>query len=218
VILGLSPPDLGTSLERARTMPVTRVLDTGFRDGLVPPADWDNPLRSLVRTVWRLYRYRVLLHDLLIPSGEPRMPILPVQFFTLAMMLEHDFGPDRARELLALRAVFERSQEPADFIRYVESLRGRDYLEASANDGGSSRRSRSSSRRCAGSRARACRRRPAGVAPPAENPLLASDPVVGSNVTRLSTRSPRSSGRTQPSSTCRSSTSAARFRRPASRT
>jgi len=187
VILGLSPPDLGTSLERARAMPVTRVLDAGFRDGLVPPADWDARFDRWVRTVWRLYRYRVLLHDLLIPLGEPRMPILPVQFFTLPMMLEHDFGPDRARELLALRAVFERSQEPADFIRYVESLRGRDYLE------GLRERWRElapqplqlEAVRRFTAHVRAAGGRPAWLLLP-ENPLLARDPVVGSDVTRLS--------------------------------
>jgi len=187
VILGLAAPDLGTTLDRARGMPVTHMLDTGFRDGLVPPADWESRLDRWARTVWRLYRYRVLLHDLLVPSGAPRKPPLPPRLMTPAMALELEVGPDRARELLAMRATYERTQDPADFIQYVQALRGRDYLDGI--------RDRWRGLELQPLQLEAVRRftahvlasgaRPAWLLLP-ENPLLERDPEVGSDVARVS--------------------------------
>jgi hypothetical protein len=187
VILGLAPPDLGTPLERARQMPVTHMLDTGFRDGLVPPADWESRLDRWVRTVWGLYRYRVLLHDLVVPSSEPRRPPLPPGLLTPAMVLELEVGPDRARELLALRATYERTQDPADFIRYVEALRGRDYL-AGIRDrwrGLEPQPLQLEAVRRFTAHVRAAGARPAWLLLP-ENALLERDPEVGAAAARIS--------------------------------
>jgi len=187
VILGLAAPDLGTSLDRAREMPVTHMLDTGFRDGLVPPPDWESRLDRWVRTVWRLYRYRVLLHDLVVPSREPRKPPFPPELFTPAMVLEHELGADRARELLALRTTYDRTQDPADFIRYVEALRGRDYLDGIRDRwrGLEPQPLQLEAVRRFTAHVRAAGGRPAWLLLP-ENPLLARDPEVGSEVARVS--------------------------------
>jgi hypothetical protein len=187
VILGLSAPDLGTPLERARAMPVTHMLDIGFGDGLVPPADWESRLDRWVRTAWRLYRYRVLFHDLLVPSSEPRLPPLPVQLLTPAVVLERGFGADRARELLALRATYERTQDPADFIRYVESLSGRDYVQGVRERwrGLEPQPIQFEAVRRFTAHVRAAGGRPVWLLLP-ENPLLERDPEVGSQVARVS--------------------------------
>jgi hypothetical protein len=168
-------------------MPVTHMLDTGFRDGLVPPADWEARYDRWVRTIWRLYRYRVLLHDVLAPSNRGGMPSLRVQLFTPAAIFERDFGAERARELLAMRAVFDRTQAPADFIRYVESLNGRDYPEGLRSRWRGPRAAGAPARGAAAVRgSRACRGgRPAWLLLP-ENPLLARDPEVGAEVARIS--------------------------------
>src|SRR5215831_6121253 len=70
VVLGLSPLDLGFTVERSRAAPVIRLLDVGLRDGVVPPADLEARLDRMVRTVWRLYRYRSLFRELLLPPAE----------------------------------------------------------------------------------------------------------------------------------------------------
>ena len=187
VVFGLAAPDVGTPLERARAMPVTRVLDTGFRDGLVPPADCEARLDRWVRTAWHLYRYRVLLHDLVVPSARHGMPRLPDELFTPASILERDFGPERARELLALRAVFDRTQEPADFTRYVEAVNGRDYL-AGLRDrwrGLEPQAVQLEAVRRFTAHVRAAGGRPAWMLLP-QNALLERDPEIGSDVARFS--------------------------------
>jgi hypothetical protein len=129
VLLGIGAPDLGAPLERARTAPVTQMLDTGFRDGPVPPADWSERADRWTRTVWRLYRYRALFRDLLIPPEGTWIPaatlerrLSPAEFFDIF------YPPEQAKRLLALRADFERDGSFATFLRYLELLRGPDYV------------------------------------------------------------------------------------------
>lgn len=187
-ILGLGAPDLGTPLERARAMPVTRMLDTGLSDGLVPPADWEARLDRWVRTPWHLYRYRTLFHDLALPSRERRTPNAQLEeVLTTAQLLAQSVGPARVPELLALREAFARSRDPADFLRYVEALRGPDYLS------GLRERWRAlqpqplqleALRRFA-AHVRAAGGRPVWLLLP-ENPLLERDPEVGVEVARRS--------------------------------
>jgi hypothetical protein len=74
VVFGIGAPDIGTPLSQARNMPVTRNLDVGWEDGLIPPADLESRLDRWVRTGWRLYRYRRLLRDLVLPPEGPHMP------------------------------------------------------------------------------------------------------------------------------------------------
>ena len=128
VLIGLGVTDLGTSLERARA-PIAQLLDTGFADGLVPPADGQQRLERWVRTVWRLYRYRTLLRELVLWPGGPSIPaatldreLRPDEFFAIF------FGRERGAELVALRAEYDRRPDFATLRRYLELLRGPDYL------------------------------------------------------------------------------------------
>jgi hypothetical protein len=128
VLVGIAPPDVGTPVERARQTGLTRVLDTGFRDGLVPPADAAARLDRWVRTAWLLYRYRTLFYDLFLPPPgyvrhEPGPEALRTRAGILTMLM-----PDRAAELIPLYTRFEQTQRYEDFLRYVEGLRGPDYL------------------------------------------------------------------------------------------
>jgi hypothetical protein len=103
------------------------------------------------------------------------------------MVLEREVGADRARELLALRATYERTQEPADFIRYVESLRGRDYLDGIRDRwrGLEPQPLQLEALRRFTAHVRAAGGRPAWLLLP-ENPLLERDPEVGAEVARVS--------------------------------
>ena len=184
VVVGIAPPDVGTTLERARDMPITRLLDTGFRDGLVPPGDVEARLDRWVRTVWHLYRYRALLHDLLRPPAERRTPGAFLDIVhTPAEIFVMSYGPERAEELLRLQATFAASGRFEDFARYVTELRGPDYLP------GLRERWRDLTpqpvqlealRRLA-AHARDAGARPVWLLLP-ENPLLELDPEVGGEV------------------------------------
>lgn len=130
VLIGLSPPDLGTPLERARSTFVVRILDTGIRDGLVPPASTEMRLQRWLGTVWQLYRFRMVFHaELLPPPGRTVVvPSAEGPVATRAAMLEMFYGPEEARTLLALRDRYDESRDFADFVRFVDALRGPDYL------------------------------------------------------------------------------------------
>jgi len=129
VLLGIAAPDVGTPLARARDMPVLQTFDIGFRDGLVAPAGVEERLDRWVRTVWHLYRYRRLFHDLVLPPAELRTPGAFLEaIHTPAEIFAGTYGAARAAELLALRATWERTDHLEDFVRYVELLRGADYL------------------------------------------------------------------------------------------
>ena len=128
VVLGIAPPDVGSTLERARLGPVTRLLDVGFGPALVPPADLETRLDRWGRTVWHLYRYRTLFRDLLLPPSGRTTPRIffdtrhsPTEFFETVYA-------DRAAELLALRRRFEQSDDWDDVVRYVDELQGTGYL------------------------------------------------------------------------------------------
>ncbi len=129
VVVGLGATDLGMTLERARTTPVTRLLDVGLRDGMVPPADLEARLDRWVRWAWALYRYRTLIADLLFPPEERRTPRA---FFDephdQAEFFEMLYGPERAGSLLALREAALRGGDWSAVARYVEALQGPAYL------------------------------------------------------------------------------------------
>jgi hypothetical protein len=129
VVFGIGAPDMGTTVERARAMPVTQTLDVGWRDGLVPPRDLEERLDRWVRTGWRLYRYRQLFRDLLLPPVEPRTPrALVGADLSKRELYERAFGPERAQRLLALREGFERAERFEDVERFINELRGPEYL------------------------------------------------------------------------------------------
>jgi len=183
-MFGIAAPDVGTPLERAREMPVTQLLDIGIRDGLVPPADMEARFDRWVRTGWRLYRYRALFRDLLLPPDEMRTPgaflesrHTPEEVFALS------YGRERAAELLALRARFERSQRAEDFLRYVAELRGPDYLPGLRGRwrGLAPDALQLEALRRAAAHVRAAGARPVWILLP-ENPLLERDPEVGAEV------------------------------------
>lgn len=128
VVLGVAPPDVGSTLERARLGPVTKLLDVGFRTAVVPPADLEGRLDRWGRTVWHLYRYRSLFRDLLLPPPGRTTPRVffdtrhsPAEFFETVYA-------DHAAELLALRRRFEQSDDWDDIVRYVDLLQGTGYL------------------------------------------------------------------------------------------
>jgi hypothetical protein len=130
VVLGISPPDLGITLERARSMPVVALLDVGFADGLIPPASAEMRLDRWVKSGWHLYRYRRLVRDLIAPPSEARRT--PAAWLdeeqALPVLLERAVGAPAAAELLALRAQYEASGRVEQLERYVAALRGPDYL------------------------------------------------------------------------------------------
>jgi lysophospholipase L1-like esterase len=184
VLVGLGAPDLGTTLERARTTPVVQLLDTGFRDGLVGAPDWRYRVDRWLRTTWRLYRYRSLFRDIALPPEGPRIPattlervLAPAEFLTIF------YGADRTRELLAARADYERTHDPALFARYLETLRGPDYAAGvrSRWRGLEVEPIQAEALRRLVAHVRAAGGRPVWVLIP-ENPLLESDPEVGAEV------------------------------------
>jgi hypothetical protein len=192
VVFGIGAPDIGTSLEQARNMPVTRNLDVGWRDGLVPPADLEARLDRWVRTGWRLYRYRRLLRDLVLRPPGPRMSAgFFDAFHTQAELLALDYGPqpsdERTARLLALRPAFEHGEPYADVVRYLDELRGPEYLR------GLRERWRHLEPRAiqlealvlATVHVRAAGGRPVWVVLP-ENPILERDPEIGGEVRRRS--------------------------------
>lgn len=184
VVLGLGAPDVGTPVERARDMPVTRLLDVGLRDGPVPPVDFEARLDRWVRTAWHLYRYRSLLRDLVLPPDERRTPAGYLDVFhPFAELLATDFTPDQVRTILALRPGFENAARFDDVVRYLDAFRGPDYLKGLRERWRTLtpapvqlealRRSVDQVRRAGG--------RPAWLLLP-ENPLLERDPEIGREV------------------------------------
>jgi hypothetical protein len=193
VVLGISAPDVGTEVERARLTPVTQMLDTGLGDGLVPPADLEARLDRWVRSVWRLYRYRRLLADLATPARGASVPrdfydephAEPEFFATL-------YGEDHAPRLLELRDKYKSGASYADVERYVGELQGDTYLA------GLRERWRAlepnpiqleALRRFAAN-VRAAGGRPVWVLLP-ENPAFEADPEVGAQIAARSERAAR---------------------------
>jgi hypothetical protein len=129
VVLGVGAPDVGASLEHARSTPVVRTLDVGFFAGPVPPADLEARLDRWVRTVWLAYRYRTLFADLLFPGEGAQVPRA---FYDQPNSKDEFFaafrGPERAREIAALRPGFERGDDWGAAAAYVEALQGPAYL------------------------------------------------------------------------------------------
>ena len=187
VVFGISGPDVGTTLERARDMPVTANLDVGWRDGLVPPIDLDARLDRWVRTVWRLYRYRRLLRDLVVPSDEPRTEPDLSEERTMAEVFASAMGAEPARKALALRPGFERAGSFADALPYLEALRGVEYVPGLRERWRTLRPQplQIEALRRAASHVRDAGGRPVWVLLP-ENPLLELDPEVGSSVRQRS--------------------------------
>jgi hypothetical protein len=188
VVFGLSAPDIGTTLARAREMPVTATLDVGWRDGLIPPIDREARLDRWVRTGWRLYRYRRLLHDLIVVPSERRTSAdFLGAFHPPAEHIEHMVGGERARAVMALRPGFERGDRFEEALPYLEALRGQDYLA------GLRERWRAlvpqplqlEALSLAAHHVRQAGGRPAWVLLP-ENPLLDRDPEIGAEVRRKS--------------------------------
>jgi hypothetical protein len=129
VVVGLSPPDLGVPLVHARTLPVVRWLDTGWRDGPVAPAGLEGHLDRWLRTTSRLWRWRELLHDVAVPAREQRVPRdyldaprTPIEVYTMLADRE------RAARIAAARATFDASHRVEDFRRYVDELHGESYV------------------------------------------------------------------------------------------
>jgi hypothetical protein len=182
VVVGLSPPDLGGTVEQARASPVAALFDVGLAVDLIPPANLEARLDRMVRGGWHLYRYRRLFRYLLLPpAGERRTPAEWLdQSQTLDVMLARAFGETKARNLLELRARFEASGDAAALGAYLEALRGPDYLP------GLRRRWRDlavqpiqlAALRRMVSDARRLGARPVWLLVP-ENPWLARDPEVG---------------------------------------
>jgi hypothetical protein len=185
VLIGLSAPDLGTTLERARTMPIVHLLDVGFRSGLVPPADLESRLDRWARTVWHLYRYRMLFHDLLLPASGPRTPqdFLDTPRSPLEVLAMFHGGPERGQELLAARQAFLDSHDPAAFLSYVARLRGPDYLPGLRERWQTLAPQALQLQALRGivTHVRAAGGEPVWVLLP-ENPLLERDPVIGDTV------------------------------------
>ncbi len=184
VLVGIGAPDMGTTLERARTMPVVKLLDTGFRDGLVTAPDIGYRLDRWLRTVWLLYRYRSLFRDMAFTPDGPRIPASTLErHLEPAEFLAIFYGADRARELTAARAEYEATHDAALFARYLVALRGDDYaagvrsrwrgLEVESIQEEALRRTVAHVRAAGG--------RPVWVLLP-ENPLLASDAEIGTEV------------------------------------
>ncbi|MFM8409554.1 MAG: hypothetical protein ACKOCT_04690 [Alphaproteobacteria bacterium] len=67
VVLGVSAPDMGTTLDVARGTPVHRILDVGLTDGPVSPGSVEERLDRWVRTAWQGFAQRSLYADLLFP-------------------------------------------------------------------------------------------------------------------------------------------------------
>ncbi|HZR82427.1 MAG TPA: hypothetical protein VFD92_15140 [Candidatus Binatia bacterium] len=181
VVLGVSAPDLATAPENARRTPVLRILETGSTDGALPAVDLEERLDRWVRSVWQLYRYRALFSDLLFPVSGKRSP----RGFSDEPHSEEEVfvefsGPERGREIAALRPGFESGDDYGAAARYVDALQGPGYLR------GLRERWRTASPEAvqlAALRGFARRVREAGARPVVvlmpENPLLERDPDVG---------------------------------------
>ncbi len=181
VVLGVSAPDMGTTLEVARGTPVHRVLDTGFEDGPVSSAGVEDRLDRWVRTTWQGWAQRSLYSDLLFPPPGRRVPrsfadrAEPKEEFLRRFAAE-----DRAERAVELRRAFESGADPAAVAEYVDALQGPGYLE------GLRRRWRDLSPQPVQSLALetfARNVRAAGAVPVfllvPENPLLDRDPEIG---------------------------------------
>jgi hypothetical protein len=129
VVVGLSAPDLGVGLAQARMLPVVRWLDTGWRDGPVTPDGVEGHLDRWLRTTSRLWRWRELLHDVVVPAREQRVPRdyldhprTPLEIYSMLA------DPERAATIVAARATFDASHRVEDFRQYVEALHGESYV------------------------------------------------------------------------------------------
>jgi hypothetical protein len=155
------------------------VLDTGF--GMVPAADAEERFERVARTVWRLYRYRGLFRYLLwTPPGVLRLGQKEGGVSTQAEVIGAFLGPDEATRLLALRARYDTSGNYADFLTYVDALRGPEYLLGLRERwrGLSVQPIQIEALRRVVAHARAAGGRPAWVLMP-ENPIFQGDPEVG---------------------------------------
>lgn len=188
VVIGFGVPDVGTTLERAREMPVTSTLDAGWRNGMVPAADLEGRLDRWARTVWRLYRFRRLLRDLVLPADGWRRGVAPLPApKTPEELMERTYGPERARKLAELRPGFVRGERYEDALPYLLELKGREYVD------GLRERWRTlvpdqlqlEALRRTAAHVRDAGGRPAWVLLP-ENPVLELDPEIGAEVRRRS--------------------------------
>ncbi|MBU6284025.1 hypothetical protein KGQ64_17410, partial [bacterium] len=108
VVLGVSAPDMGTTMEVARGTPVHRILDTGLPEGPVSSAGVEDRLDRWVRTAWQGWAQRSLYSDLLFPPPGRRVP----RSFADRVEPKPDFlrrfaAGDRAERAVELRAAFE---------------------------------------------------------------------------------------------------------------
>jgi hypothetical protein len=188
VVIGFGVLDIGTTLDRAREMPVTSTLDAGWRNGMVPAADLEGRLDRWARTVSRLYRYRRLLRDLVLPPDGWRRGIAPLPSpKTPEELMERTYGPERARKLAELRPGFVRGERYEDALPYLVELKGREYVD------GLRERWRTlvpdalqlEALRRAAIHVRHAGGRPVWVLLP-ENPVMELDPVIGTEVRRRS--------------------------------
>ena len=183
VLLGVSAPDMGTTLEVARGTPVHRILDVGIADGPVSAGSLEERLDRWVRTAWQGWAQRSLYADLLLPPPGRRVPrsfadrAEPKDAFLRRFAAE-----GRAERAVELRAAFERG-DPAAVAEYVDALQGPGYLD------GLRRRWRDLAPQPVQSVALevfARNVRAAGATPVfllvPENPLLESDPEIGAIV------------------------------------
>ena len=184
VVLGISAPDMGTTLEVARGTPVHRVLDTGFRDGPVAPGGLEARLDRWMGTLWRTWAQRSLYADLLFPPPGKRV----VRSIADRADSEEDFlrrfAPEgSADRVIELRPRFERGDDPQAIAEYVGALQGPAYLDGLRNRW---RHLAPQPVQCAALDTFARNVRAAGAVPVfllvPENPLLDHDPVVGAVV------------------------------------
>lgn len=184
VVLGVSAPDMGTTLEISRGTPVHRVLDTGIADGPVSSGSIEERLDRWVRTAWHGFAQRSLYADLLFPPPGRRVP----RSFADRVEPKEDFlrrfaAEDRAERAVELRPAFERGDDPGAVAEYLDALQGPGYLD------GLRKRWRDLSPQpvqSAALEAFARNVREAGAVPVfllvPENPLLERDPEIGAFV------------------------------------
>ncbi len=121
VVVTLGPGDLVPTAWGELVNPTGELLDTGWRDGPLPPADVTARVDRWAKTAWPLYRFRQFVRARLIDGVRPHADdtSVPARFASRADYFAFANRPRRARQATAAYAAWQRDRTLDGFVTYL---------------------------------------------------------------------------------------------------